>query len=304
MRRTILIFCLVSQIGLASAGLSQQADDVLLRPIAPDYAARWLNPQAPTRIFGNTYLVGFSGLNVALIRTDAGFILIDGALPQAVPAIEANIKQLGFALKDIKYILSTEPHYDHAGGLAALARDTGATVVASAAAADVLRRGRSGPDDPQEAWLAEFPAVQNVRTFSDGEQLRLGRTVITAHATPGHTLGSMSWTWRSCEAKQCLSVVFAASLNPIAADGYRFSDRVNASTSLKFRQTFAALRRLPCDILLTAHPDQSGGDAKFRAFMAQPLPNPFIAPLACRDYADKYEALFDRKIADERAAGK
>lgn len=282
----------------------QQTDDILLRPIAPSYAARWLNPQKPTRIFGNTYLVGFAGLNVGLISTDAGLILIDGALPQAVPAIEANIRQLGFALKDIKYILSTEPHYDHAGGLAALARDTGATVIASAQAAQVLRRGRSGPDDPQEAWLAQFPAVQRVRIVRDGQQLRLGRTVITARATPGHTLGSMSWTWQSCEAQKCLSVVFAASLNPVAADGYRFSDRANASTSLKFRQTFAAVRKLPCDILLTAHPDQSGGDAKFKAFMVQPLPNPFIATAACRDYADKYEALFDGKIADEKAAGK
>lgn len=289
---------------LPAIGFSQTAEDVLLKPIAPNYAKRWLTPQKPMRIFGNTYLVGFGGLNVALIQTDAGLILIDGALPQAVADIEANIRQLGFDPKDIKFILSTEPHYDHAGGLAALARDTGATVVASVPAAEVLRRGRSGSDDPQEAWLAPFPPVQNIRTIRNGEQLRLGRTVITAHATAGHTPGSMSWTWKSCEAKQCRQVVFAASLNPIAADGYRFSDSANLATSAGFRRTFATMRRLPCDILLTAHPDQSGGDVKFRQLMLQPKTNPFISPKACRDYADKHERLFEARLADETSARK
>src|SRR3546814_10157557 len=106
---------------------------------------------------------------------------------------------------------------------AALARDTGATVVASAHAANVLRRGRSGPDDPQMAWLPSFPSVQNIREVGDGERLRLGDVTVTALATPGHTSGSMSWTWRSCEEGRCVVVVFGASLNPIAAGGYIFS---------------------------------------------------------------------------------
>ncbi|MFZ8510109.1 MBL fold metallo-hydrolase, partial [Staphylococcus aureus] len=84
------------------------------------------------RIYGNTYLVGFRKMNVALIDTGAGLILIDAALPQSVAAVEANIRTLGFKLRDVKFILSTEPHYDHAGGLAALARDSGATIIASA----------------------------------------------------------------------------------------------------------------------------------------------------------------------------
>ena len=77
------------------------------------------------RVFGKTYLVGFGGLNVALIDTGEGLILIDGALPQAADAILANVRRLGFDPRDIRYILSTEPHFDHAGGLAALVRATG-----------------------------------------------------------------------------------------------------------------------------------------------------------------------------------
>lgn len=282
---------------------ARDADDPLLRPIAPESAARWLvGPEAPVRIHGNTYLVGFAGLNVALIDTGDGLILIDGAVPQAVRDIQANIRRLGFRAEDIRYILSTEPHLDHAGGIAALARDSGATVVAGAAAAEVLRRGRSGPDDPQAAWLDDFPPVQRLRAVADGDVLRLGDVEIIARATPGHTPGSMSWSWRSCESDACLDIVFAASLNPLAAGAYRFSDPGNAPALAAFRATFARLRSLPCGILLTAHPGQSGGEEKLARLREARAPNPFVDPAACRAYADRFEPLLDAQLAEEARA--
>jgi metallo-beta-lactamase class B len=275
-------------------------DDPLLRPIAPESAARWLvGPEEPIRIHGNTYLVGFAGLNIALIDTDDGLILIDGAVPQAVRDIQANIRRLGFRPEDIRYILSTEPHLDHAGGIAALARDSGATVVASPAAAEVLRRGRSGPDDPQAAWLTDFPPVQRLRAVADGEVLRLGNVEIVARATPGHTPGSMSWSWRSCEGGACLDIVFGASLNPLAAGDYAFSDPRNAPALRAFRTTFARLRTLPCDILLTAHPGQSDGEQKLARLRGGRAPNPYVDPNACRAYADRFEALLEAQLTRE-----
>ena len=292
-------------IGLIAAWIAASAqagdvDDPLLRPIAPGFAAKWLQPQVPVRIFGNVYLVGFSGLNVGLIRTEQGLILIDGAVPQAVKAIEDNIRSLGFKLSDVKLILSTEPHYDHAGGIAALARDTGATVVASASAAPVLMRGQSGPEDPQMAWLESFPAVKKVRIVRDGEAIRLGKTVVTARATPGHTPGSMSWALYSCDKDRCAHIVFASGLNPIAAGDYRFSDPARKNALAAFRRTFASLRTLPCDIVISAHPDQAGGDVKLARFLDAPSPNPFIDPGSCRAYADKFEPLLDARLAKEK----
>lgn len=286
--------------GQASSQAPVSRVDPLLQPIAADYAERWLGEQAPVRLHGNTYLVGFLGLNVALIRTSEGLILIDGALPQAVPAIEAHLQQLGFRLADVKYILSTEPHYDHAGGIAALARDTGATVVASPPASEVLARGRSGPDDPQAASLEPFPPVRRPRPIRDGESLRLGDVIVTARATPGHTLGSMSWTWRSCEADDCRDLVFASSLNPIGAKGYRFSDPGNRALHDGFLTTFAMLRALPCDILLTAHPDQPEVTERLARLRQQPTSNPFVDQGACRAYADRAARLFDRRLERER----
>ncbi|WP_454886456.1 subclass B3 metallo-beta-lactamase [Sphingomonas oryzagri] len=286
---------------LAAVTPARSADDPLLHPIASEHAKEWLMPQPPTRIYGNTYLVGFGGLNVGLIKTSAGLILIDGAVPQAVHDIEANIRTLGFKLEDVKLILSTEPHFDHAGGLAALSRDTGATVIASAPAAIVLRQGRSNADDPQMAWLEPYPPVTRLRAVRDGEAIRLGGVTVTAHATPGHTPGSMSWGWRSCERQTCRSVLFGSSLNPLTAGDYRFSDPAHAAALANFRKTIATMRRLPCDILITAHPGQSGGDMKFAKLRQSRDPNPFVDRQACRAYADAADTALDKQIAKEKS---
>ena len=292
------------EVGVRKTGaqVGAVADDPLTRPIAPERATRWLGRQDPLRVHGNTWLVGFAGLTVGLIQTGDGLILIDGGVPQGVAQVEANLAAAGFPIQDVKYILSTEPHWDHSGGLAALARDSGATVVASPAAAEVLRRGRSGPDDPQAAWLDPFPAVERVQVVRDGETLTLGGVTVTAVATPGHTPGSMSWTWRSCDAAgDCRAVMFAASLNPLAADGYAYSDPAHRTLLDGFRQTFATMRAAPCDILLSSHPEPSGQDRRLQAFRRQAQPNPFIDPSACRAYADRHEALLERRLAEEAA---
>lgn len=277
------------------------AADPLLTPIAPEYAKRWLTPEEPIQVHGNTYLVGFEGLTVALIRTSEGLILVDGALPQAVGEIEANLTRLGLSIRDVKYILSTEPHYDHAGGLAALSRDSGGTVLAAREAAEVLASGQPGRTDPQFSMLEPMPPVQNLRAMQDGETVTLGEVTVTAHATPGHTPGSMSWSWRSCEGDDCRDVVFASSFNPISEDGYRFTAPANRSLHDGFIRTFAAMRALPCDILLSAHPGQSGQDGRRARRAADGLTNSFVDPSACRAYADRHERLFEARVARERA---
>lgn len=266
-------------------------DDSLTRPIVGDHVAEWLAPRPPVRVFGDSYLVGFGGLNVALIDTGKGLILIDGALPQAAPAILANVARLGFRPRDIRYILSTEPHFDHAGGIAALARATGATVIASARAAEGLRSGRLAADDPQRGYDSRFPAVAAVRVIGDGQRLTLGRTTVTAHATPGHTMGSTSWSWRACARQRCKTIVFAASLNPVSSDGYRYSAAASRPIVAGFRQSYRVMQGLPCDLLITAHADQDGATDRFRTM-----------PGACRAYAASSRRKLDARLREEGAA--
>lgn len=265
------------------------------QPVTPGHA-KWMAPQSPVRLHGSTHLVGFGDLNVAMIRTSAGLILVDGGVPQGVAAIESNLRTLGFSIKQVKLILSTEPHYDHAGGIAALARDSGATVVASASAAAVLRQGGGDPQDPQAAWLERFPGVSKLRIARDGDVIRLGDTAITAHATPGHTLGSMSWSWKSCEGKDCRTIVFASSLNPISADDWHFTDAKARPFITAFRGSFAKMKAMPCGMLIASHP--LDGDAQRLAQLAKArTPNPFAVASACRRYAERAEAALEKKLA-------
>jgi len=268
------------------------ADDPLTRPLAVERAKEWLAPLPPEKLFGTSYLVGFGGLSVALIDTGEGLVLVDGALPQAAPAILANVRALGFDPKDIKFILSTEPHHDHAGGLAALARDTGATVVASARGAEGLRSGRHAKDDPQLAYGGSWPAVTRLRVVKDGEVLKLGKTAITAVATPGHTMGSMSWRWQACEGTTCKTIVFASSLNPVSADGYRFSSKAGAPIVRGFEQSYRKMDVTPCDVLISAHPDNAG-TGRYNE-----------KPGACRAYVDRSRKKLEKRLADERAEAK
>lgn len=285
---------------LASPASSQVVDreDPLTKPIAEEYARRWLDPQPPVRLHGQSYFVGFKGLSVVLIKTSKGLILIDGAVPQAVGTVQASIRKLGFDPADIRLILSTEPHYDHAGGIAALARDSGAMTLAAAPAIASLQSGRADESDPQHDDLVAMPGIQKVRAISDGEAIRLGDTVVTAHATPGHTPGSMSWSWRSCEDRDCSTLVFASSLNPISSADYRFTDQPGAV--LRFRRSIGRVRGLKCDLLITSHPDNALLERMSAQVETGVRPPPEDGG-ACRRFADDSLKRLEKRLADEAA---
>ncbi|HVT37833.1 MAG TPA: subclass B3 metallo-beta-lactamase [Gemmatimonadaceae bacterium] len=221
--------------------------------------AEWNAPTPPLRIFGNVYYVGTRGLSAVLLTSNAGHVLIDGGLPESAPSILANIRTLGFKVEDIKLILNSHAHFDHAGGIAALQRASGARVAASPPSARVLRSGSSGLDDPQYGVALAFPRVADVTVFADGDTLSAGPLAVSAHFTPGHTPGGTSWSWRACERDRCLNFVYADSQTPVSADGFFFTRSQTYPSALKdFEHGFATLEMLPCDVLLTPHPDASG----------------------------------------------
>src|SRR5271169_501530 len=84
---------------------------------AADLLKTMNQPIPPFRIIGNIYYVGASDIGSYLIVTQAGYILLDGGFVETAPMIEANIQKLGFKVSDVKYILSSHEHLDHAGGI-------------------------------------------------------------------------------------------------------------------------------------------------------------------------------------------
>ena len=259
----------------------------------------WNEPHDSFVVYGNTYYVGTAGLSAILIKSEAGAILLDGGLTQSAPLIEQNLLSAGSRLADVRLIVNSHAHYDHAAGIAALQRASGATVAASAAGARALAQGYPTSDDPQyESGLKlKYPAVKNVKVVADGEVLRVGPLAITAHHTPGHTPGATTWTWQSCENSKCLNMVYADSLNPVSDDGFRFTSQAGAIDA--FRKSIATLEQLPCDILLAPHPSAVDMDRKMRVWETNPAVNPFIDNNACRAYAATIRKRLDTRIAEE-----
>jgi metallo-beta-lactamase class B len=292
-------------LGCCGLALARDAADPLTQPVQCERCAKWNEPVTPFRVYGNTYYVGVRGMSSLLVATSGGLILLDGDLPQSAPLIEANLRALGFRVEDIRMILTSHGHFDHVGGVAALQRDSGAQVAASPSTAEALRLGHAVPDDPQAGYIdgAGFPPLKAaVRLVRDGEVLKLDDVAVTAHFTPGHTPGSTSWSWKSCEGQRCLDVVYADSLNPVAAPGFRYTgDRGHPDVTPRFRVSIDAVAALPCDIIVTVHPEVGHLWDKLEARRRGVQPDPLIAPESCRVYADAMRQLLDERIAKEKA---
>lgn len=273
-------------------------------PSVCDNCEDWNQPHPPFKLHGRSYYVGVRGLSAVLIQTSAGLILLDGGLPQSAPLIAANIKTLGFKPEDIRFILNSHAHYDHSGGIARLQRMSGAVVAASPSGGEALKAGRPTPDDPQygkDGSEGAFPPVKNIRTVKDKEPLVLGDTTLTAHFTPGHTPGSTTWTWRSCEGASCINMVYADSLNSVSLDGFRFlGGGSSKDVSDTFRRSIATVASLPCDLLVSVHPGFSGIFDKLKLRETKSLPDPMVDPQGCNVYAADAGKRLDARLKGER----
>src|SRR4051812_45387472 len=227
----------------------------------------WNKPAPPVRIHANTFMVGTCGISSILIVGDQGDILIDGGTEEDADLIADNIRSLGFRIQDLRIILTTHEHPDHIGGVSQLQRMSGAMLMTSAPAANVLRTGVSTVDDPQAGTLKPIPTAVVGRIIHDGEEVRLGNLMVTAMATPGHTPGALSWRWVSCDGGVCRTIVYADSLTPVSSPKYRFSD--HPAYLAAYRTSIAKIAASPCEILLTPHPTAS--DMPHRLALGTPL---------------------------------
>lgn len=265
--------------------------------------AAWSQPRQPFRVYGNTWYVGTQGLSAILITSPGGHVLIDGTLPQNAAQIEANIQALGFKLGDIRVILNSHAHADHAGAIARLAKDSGAQVWASANGARALMAGGNDPDDPQYGSAPLYPAVDHVAVVKDGGRVHAGAITVTAHYTPGHTPGSTAWTWQSCEGSRCLDMAYADSLTALGSEHYRFTDDAKHPHRVEgFRRSIARVADLPCDVLMTPHPDASGFIDKVARRGRDAPADALVDPQACNRYAAGARERFDALLRKEAHA--
>ena len=264
--------------------------------------AAWTTPTEPFKIAGNLYYVGTAGIGAYLITTPQGHILIDGAMPGSAKDIEASITKLGFAPSEVKVLLNTHAHFDHAGGLAELKRDTGAKLAASAGDKIALETGKYPGSEEVKAF--DFAPVKVDRALEDGERLSMGGIALTAHLTPGHSAGCTTWTFPvmiegvSRQAMIYCSTSVAANRLVSKTKGPQYPGIV-----ADYEKSFAKLKTMKADVFLAPHAEQFGMTEK-RAALAAGGPNPFIDPGLLQKTVAASEKAFREELAKQQDAAK
>ena len=250
----------------------------------------WNQPVVPFRIIGNVYYVGASDVTSFLITTPAGHILLEGGFAETAPLIEKNVRELGFKLEDVKILLNSHAHFDHAGGLAELKRLTGARLIVSEPEAEMLARGGRG--DFHYGDQLPFPPGKADRIIGDKGEIQLGGVVMTALLTPGHTKGCTTWTMKTTEEGKSYDVVFMGS---ISIPGYRLTNNTNyPNIAADYARSFKILKALPCDVFLAPH----GFVFSLKEKMAGKggKTNPFIDPQGYRKTIENAEHDYENQL--------
>lgn len=260
----------------------------------------WTRPFPPFRIAGNLYYVGSEDLAAFLITTPQGDILINGNLASSPALIQKSIEALGFKFSNVKILLISHGHFDHVGGSATIKKLTGAKLEVMDADVSVVESG--GKRDFQFAhdktfW---FPAAHVDRALHDGDQVSLGGAVLTAHKTAGHTRGTTTWTMDISESGKTQHVVIIGSPNVL--DSYKLvGNPTYPQIADDFRNQFALLKSLPCDIFLGAHGSSFGLKAKYDRLKAGDR-NAFVDPAGYQSYVAEREHAFDTTFKSQQAS--
>jgi len=262
----------------------------------------WNRDVPPYRVIDNIYYVGSNEIAQFLIATPEGHILLDGGFETSVPRLREEVRALGFRFEDIRYLLTSHAHIDHAQGDALIRRLTGAKVVASARDGQVLAAGGKGEAvyDGVYSWA---PCAVD-RLVADGDRVSLGGTTLTAHLTPGHTRGAVTWTMQVAApdagpAARRLDVGFfpSANVNP----GVRLVGNPRyPEIAADFTRSFATWKALPCDVFLGVHGAFYDMTKKRERQLAGAAANPFIDPEGYRRFVAAAEERFREQLAAER----
>ncbi len=251
---------------------------------------------------GNIYFVGSKSLGIYLITTPQGHILVNAGLEDSVPGIQESVAKLGFKFSDIKILLISHAHFDHDAGAARIKELTGAKYMVMDADVPVVESG--GKEDFFYGQMADmrYPPAHVDRALHDGDTVKLGDAVLTAHLTAGHTKGCTTWTMKLQDRGQSYDVVIVGS--PNVNEGYKLvKNAAYPQIAGDYERMFQVLRSLHCDVFLGAHGGYYGMEAKY-ARLKDGGANPFIDPEGYKNYVNERETAFRAELAKQRAVSR
>jgi metallo-beta-lactamase class B len=280
------------------ADLPAKSTSTAISPVklSPD----WTEPFEPFKIAGNLYYVGSKGLANYLITTPKGHILINSDLEENVPLIRESVEKLGFRFTDIKILVISHAHWDHDAGSETIKKLTGAKYLVMDADVPVVESGgRTDFQYGSDPGTLYKPAKVD-RVLRDGDEIKLGGTVLTAHLTPGHTKGCTTWTMKVREAGKTYNAVIIGS--PNVNPGYRLLNNASyPNMAADYEKTFRVLKALPCDIFLGAHGNYFGLETKYARLKKEGFAV-FIDPEGYKKYVADKEQEFRNELAKQKAA--
>lgn len=261
---------------------------------------KWDEPAEPTKVVGPIHFVGTKGLGSFLITGSEGHVLLYTGMPGSGELIEKSIAKLGFKPADVKLLLTGHAHVDHVGGHAHLKKATGAKVAMIREEVGLFESG--GKADFQYGAVKEFafdPVKVDV-VFRDGDAIKLGDIVLTAHLTPGHTPGSTTYVTTVNDGGKTYTVVFpdGTGVNP----GYRVARNPSyPGIGDDYRRTFRTLEGLKPDIWLAPHTEVYSHVAK-RARAAKDGAAAWVDPEGYKKFVAGKKVQFEATAEKERAA--
>ena len=255
-----------------------------------DQPSSWMTPFPPHRIAGNLYYVGSQDLASYLVITPEGHILINSSFEESVPLIRDSVEKLGFKFTDIKILLISHAHSDHCAGSAEIKKLTNATYMVMEQDVPAVESG--GTTKPRLGMkdYTQYPPVKVDRTLKDGDEVKLGGSVLVAHLTPGHTKGCTTWTMQVKDEGKTLNAVIIGS--PNVNPGYILvNNKTYRGIAADYEKTFRTLLSLPVDLFLGAHGGYYAMEAK-HARLGTSASNPFVDPEGYKKYVNEREQAF------------
>lgn len=204
----------------------------------------------PVKVFDNLYYVGMTEFSTWAVTTSDGIIVIDPIFDYSVEAeVVEGLRKLGFDPADIRYVLVSHGHGDHAGGAKFLQEEFGARVLLGAADWDLL-------DDSSPSWKPR----RDIEVV-DGQSLTLGDTTLELYLTPGHTDGTVSTLIPLRDGDRThVGALWGGTLFNFGPDAERFT--AYAESAERFRSIAV---RAGADVLLSNHTDYDGSKQKIPA---------------------------------------
>lgn len=295
-----LLLCGFNEAAQAQPTTAELARDPALFLETARKRSRWDEPAEPARLVGPIYFVGTRGLSVFLVTTPQGHIIVNTGMPGSGPMIESSIRKLGFKPEEIRILLCTHAHVDHAGGHAYLQKLSGARVVMMREEKDLLESGGKLDFHYGASQGFQFEPVKVDEVVDDGGEIRLGDIVITALLTGGHTRGSTSFALKIADGGRTWNVLIPDGLgiNP----GYRVS--VNPSypgIEENYRRTLRVLGEHKPDIWLRPHNEAYGFEAKL-VRSATEGSKAWVDPAGYQAWLAEQQKNLDAAVVRERAA--